>query len=57
MTSVAIYTPGYPVSKLSYLGERSEPREKSRASGPRFRVSSRASTFHDIPQMKSLLAG
>ena len=38
-------------SKLSYLGERSEPRKKARASG------GRASTFHDISQMESLLAG
>ena len=46
------------VRKLSYLGERSEPRENARASGergaPRFRVSSRASTFHDIRKMDSL---
>ena len=47
-----------PASKLSYLGERGEPRENARASAkprgaeersfpdPRFRVSSRASTFH-----------
>ena len=37
------------MSKLSYLGERSESRLLSRAS--------RACTFHDIPQMESLLAG
>ena len=38
-------------SKLSYLGERSEPRNNAPASG------GRASTFHDISQMESLLAG
>ena len=56
------------MSKLSYLGERSKPRENARASGkpargrgksllslprPRFRVSSRASTFHDIPKWRA----
>jgi len=60
-------------SKLSYLGERSKPCENARASeaarGQRNPFSarpslsrllshaSRASTFHDIPQMESLLAG
>ena len=48
------------MSKLSYLGE---PRDNARASGEAARGSrlvsraSRASTFHDIPQMESLLAG
>ena len=37
--------------KLSYLSEQSEPRLSSRVRAPR------ASTFHDIPQIKSLLAG
>ena len=59
------------VHKLSYLGERSEPSENARASGeaagpaqsrvpPQSRLLSRASracTFHDIPQIESLLAG
>ena len=31
--------------------------EAARELVPRFRVSSRVSTFHDIPQMESLLAG
>ena len=60
-------------SKLSYLGERSKPCENARAReasrGQRNTFSSppqlsrllsrasRASTFHDIPQMESLLAG
>ena len=51
------------MSKLSYLGERSEPRDNARANGEAARGSRllsgapRASTFHDIPQMESLLAG
>ena len=60
-------------SKLSYLGERSKPCGNARASDaargqrnpfsappPLSRLlshASRASTFHDIPQMESLLAG
>ena len=52
-------------SPRSHLGERGQPRENARASGEaargrRFRVSSRVpleATFHDIPQMESLLAG
>ena len=47
--------PGLACEQLSCLGEQSEPREHARASGRR--VSSRTSTFHDIPQMESLLAG
>ena len=43
-----------------HTGER-QIRERTRKSflsrNPCFRVSSRASTFHDIPQMESLLAG
>ena len=35
----------------------SSPMEAARELVPRFRVSSRVSTFHDIPQMESLLAG
>ena len=41
--------------KLSYLGKRSEPRENARASGEA--RASRASTFHDILRMESLLVG
>ena len=62
-----------PASKLSYLGERGEPRENARASAKPRRAeersfphpplsrllsrASRASTFHDISQMESLLGG
>ena len=51
------------ISKLSYLGEQ-RARESASERGNRpllsrllSRAQSRASTFHDIPQMESLLAG
>lgn len=52
-------------SKLFYLGERREPCKNAQASGeaarglslPRFRISSPVSTFYDIPQIQSFLAG
>ena len=41
-----------------WASEESRARTSERAAKPRgFRVSSRVSTFHDIPQMESLLAG
>ena len=40
--------------KLSYLGERSEPRENARARGPPLSRLLSASTFHDIRKMDSL---
>ena len=48
-----------------WAAEASRARTRERAAKPRgagspvsrFRVSSRAFTFHDIPQMESLLAG
>ena len=51
------------ISKLSYLGEeRARERACERRNRPLLsrllpRAQSRASTFHDIPQMESLLAG
>ena len=36
---------------------RAKRAARERANAPRSRVSSRACTFHDIPQMESLLAG
>ena len=49
------------------LDERREPRENTQAGSeakmglslplPRFRISSPMSTFYDIPQIESLLAG
>ena len=42
-----------PASKLSYLGERGESRENANL----LSRASRATTFQDIPQMESLLAG
>ena len=59
-----------PASKLSYLGERGEPRENARASAkprgaeersfpdpPLSRLFSRVHVSRMIPQMESLLAG
>ena len=37
--------------------ERASERRSREGPAPRSRVSSRACTFHDIPQMESLLAG
>ena len=67
LCSVRSFLLSVACNKLSYLGERSEPRENAQASREAARGrprqsrllsrASRACTFHDIPQMESLLAG